>query len=805
MEKDAALVVKVTNRGGGPLLKAVLQTEGGAASAPSLPVPELAPGAAAELRLPLDTTLRPGIYRWEVRLLEQNGSALGRSLPVRATLVARRLPHTMPVILWNSGERLSKEMISIGFTHRFSINVETPMRPDDERVIASRIALDELFAAGLRGIAKVSPGKDAELKAEFQRVDRTGRPFPRKDVDGLLPGVVERFEKVGRDVAAAYGDLPALDGVLINPEIRSMGTQPSFHKADLEAYRKATGRSVPEAVGKARGVSFARLPGFPASRVIADDDPILTYYRWFWREGDGWNRLNTELAKAVRAGSHPGLWTWFAPAVRAPSLYGSGGKVDALAQWTYTYPDPIKIDYATFQTLAMAKGALGQEVFGGTQIIWYRHRTAPQESATAAGAPWETEMPDARFITIAPDHLSEALWLQLAAPVKGLLYHGWGSLVPTGHRKYRMTNPETAERLTDLLRRVVRPLGPVLMQLPGRATDVAFLESFASQMFAGRGSYGWGRNWGADSWQIARHAGLEPEVLYAEALKGADLERYRVLFATDCDVITESTLQALQAFQARGGIVVGDENLPLALVPDIVLRRSQRSGRADRDKEALLKAAAALRLELAPYYRHLSASDNPQIFLRERHYGNARYLFAVNDHRRFGTYVGQHRFVMEEGLASEGKLTLQGRGRVVYDLLEQRAVPVRPEGDLGVEFEVRLGAGEGKLYLVLEEAVGAVRVAAREQARLGERFSCTIDLAAASGKPLEAVAPVEVTLLDPKGRKAEGSGFHAIRDGRLEVGFDLALNDTPGRWSLQVREGISGQMVERTVEVAGRD
>ena len=59
-----------------------------------------------------------------------------------------------------------------------------------------------------------------------------------------------------------------------------------------------------------------------------------------------------------------------------------------------------------------------------------------------------------------------------------------------GFSGYRYTNPQTQHELRRLVKEVVEPLGPTLMQVPDRKSDVAYLESFASQMFARRGTYG---------------------------------------------------------------------------------------------------------------------------------------------------------------------------------------------------------------------------------------------------------------------------------------------------------------------------
>src|SRR5690606_39090831 len=96
-----------------------------------------------------------------------------------------------------------------------------------------------------------------------------------------------------------------------------------------------------------RGVSYKGLSNFPSNRIVPDDHPILKYYKWFWRDGDGWNILHIKLHDGLKSTGRTDLYTWYDPAVRVPSIYGSGGKVDYLNQWTYTYPDPLKVGLAT--------------------------------------------------------------------------------------------------------------------------------------------------------------------------------------------------------------------------------------------------------------------------------------------------------------------------------------------------------------------------------------------------------------------------------------------------------------------------
>ena len=41
--------------------------------------------------------------------------------------------------------------------------------------------------------------------------------------------------------------------------------------------------------------SRVAIPLTLVERVVPDDHPLLVYYRWFWRDGDGWNPLHSQV------------------------------------------------------------------------------------------------------------------------------------------------------------------------------------------------------------------------------------------------------------------------------------------------------------------------------------------------------------------------------------------------------------------------------------------------------------------------------------------------------------------------------
>jgi len=777
-------------------------------------LPDLQPNQEHSLPVPIGTDLRPGDYTLTVTASAAGPErAFSAQKDLSITIVPRPLPDQMPVVMWGTGD--AERLKRLGFTHHLIGLVDErrvweagkpteAMSPD--QVEAQGRMLDDLLRKGLSGAVYVHPGTwvtgEAKRKAAYNRVDRTGAPREAENVCGNFPEIRQFCYNIGASVAQTFGRYPALNAALVHSEVRD-ASDLCFHEHDHAACRQATGRDIPAEVAGKTGLRYPRIRAFPANRVVRDDDPILAFYRWFWKDGDGWNPLHSEVHRGLQSTGRDDLWTFFDPAVRVPAIWGSGGEVDVISQWTYSYPDPIKIGQATDELFAMARGRPGQEVMKMTQIIWYRSGTAPElpkdETQRAA---WEKALPEAQFITIAPDHLREAFWSKLSRPVRGIMYHGWQSLVDTGSRKgYVFTHPDTQEVLAELTRDVVRPLGPTLMQIPDGEMDVALLESAAAQVFAGRGSFGWSESWEADVHLILQWAHLQPRILFDETVRRDGLDGYRVLVLPFCDVLTEGVVARIRDFQKRGGLVVGDEFLCPAITPDIVVPSHKRSRKADEDKAALQAKAAALRQELDAFYSRQVDATDPDVVLRVRPYRNSDYLFVLNDKRTYGNYVGHHGRVMEKGLSSADTLSVRRRVAAVYDLVRHEAVPFRAAGT-GTEFDVALGPGDGRVFLLTDQAVGSVRVKVPDRVRCGRAATAEVSVVDLEGKPLAAVVPLQVEVLDAAGHPAEFSGYYGAKDGRLSLRLDLAANDLPGDWTLRARELASGLTAEATLTVA---
>ncbi len=818
MTPAASLTARLVNQTGAPLRETTAVATLPDGSSQRLAIPELAAGESHAVAVRVNTSLKPGEY--EATLSVELPGWGGGDAAYRSTtelpfvIVPRPLPHRMPVVMWGIGGTAGvvKEiprLKQLGFTHCLGLRCDfqkvweegaEAMPASPEEIRQGRQMLNVALENDMRIVASLSPGswlRHAEVGRPYLRVDRNGKPYGREDVSGIFSEVQDFCLHTGAAMGRAYGDHPAFAAALLHTEVRGE-SQLSFRPLEIEAYRRATGAEIPEEVTIKNGVQWNKLPDFPRDRVIADDDPILQYLRWFWKQGDGWNDLNTRVHEGLRQHVTDDFWTFHDPAVRVPSIGGSGGKADVLSHWTYSYPDPVRIGLCTDELLEMARvNGHDQDVMKMTQLIWYRSQTAPKDSAPPANtSPWVDQDPGAEYITIAPMHLREAFWWKIARPIQGIMYHGWQSLVETDSPgAYRYTNPNTQHELRRLIDTVVQPLGPTLTQLPDAPSDVAFLESFTSQMFARRGTYGWNHSWAGEMYHILMYAQLQPRVLYEESLLAGGLDGAKILVLADCDVLTRPVVRLIQQFQAEGGLIVGDAEVCPAIEPDFVMPRFSRTNRADEDRSRLQEAAGKLRAWLDERYSRVLDSSNPNVVTRRRVFGSTDYVFAVNDHREFGTYVGGYGRVMEDGLPSETTLRLRHSrpsSAQVYDLVAGREVAVSA-GDDALAIPLQLGPCEGRLLMVTPRPITDVDVDAPQQAAVGEKVR--IAVAVTDGRaPVDAIVPVQVRISDPEGIASEFSGYHAAVGGRLTIDFDFAPNDRVGVWQVRVKELASGNV-----------
>ncbi|MBP5300946.1 MAG: hypothetical protein J6Y80_06035 [Victivallales bacterium] len=725
--------------------------------------------------------------------------------------IGPKLPQDdFPVILWSGGVP-QQTVLDHGMTHELHWFMHSLIRYGKESLQQQfNIHLDEAVATGLRLANQFSV--TSYFQEEYPRILSDGTKVANS-LEAANPQFQEKVVQLATDFAQMSSDHPGLDAVLLNSEVRDR-IIPSFGSSDPKAFEEFAGFPVPPNIAKKEGISWKSVQGFPLDRVVPYDDPMLVFYRWFWTVGDGWNVVQTKLTDALHQNHKLPLWTWFDPAVRVPPLWGSGGGVDVISQWTYAYPDPLRTGTATDELFAMAEGRPGQKVMSMVQFICYRNQTAPVEIKVDNPPAWLQSNQTAGFISIPPDSLTEATWAIIARPVQGVMYHGANSVfgesedyykknanAAENHVPYCTTNAQTKVALERLLHNVVRPLGPTLKRIPARAPEVVLLESFASAMYARRGSWGWGQDWTAHVHLMFEWANLAPAIYYEEKILRDGLDGVKVLGLFHCDVLTREVVGKILEWQAQGGIVVADQYLVPAILPDIVVPEIPYEKENARNKADLQRLAAELRAQLDAHYTRFADAGQLDIVTRTRQYKNADYVFAINDKREYGDYIGQWKLSMEKGMPNSGTITVNRSALVCYDLVKHTAVPFGSQDGV-TTIPVDYQTNDGKLLLLLDKPIASLQADIPEGIAANQPFAVRAVIVDPDGQPVEALIPVEITLADGQGKPLDGSGYGCAVDGKLEWTFTIPEGTAPGsEFTATVTELASGLAAKATVTV----
>lgn len=753
---------------------------------------KLAAGQKHEFRIPVETRLSTGKYPAVFTL---KAAELKKTVKHSSQiLIGPELHDRMPVLCWGYYPFHHHSIQELGFTHA------------SQNWWRSRAYCDEMLFDGFRAMDSYQYFSQPAMKnLPYLRLNRSGRPYPAL-VNTAHPKVQEAAAKAAMERGVKYAGFPAVEGALLNSEIRD-ATKVSFDPVSKAAFLKFAGFPIPPEAEEKDGIHYSTIRDFPLSRIVPDDDRVLTFYKWFWKDGDGYNVLNSRMDQAYRAGFKRPIWTFYDPAVRVPPIWGSGGNVDVISHWVYACPDPISIGATTSELQAMAEGNPKQKIMNMTQIIVYRSTAAPIGMKPAGEPAWAKEFPKAPYVTLAPDMMGIAIWTQISRQVCGIMFHGLDSLLKNprpGKRKdigYQCTNHETATVLKELMHKVVKPLGPVLKRIPERNRDVAVLESFASFVFAQRGTWGW-KGWPSELHLAMLWGNLAPKVVYDETILRDKLKGVKVLILPCCDVLTEKVFNIIADFQRQGGIVVGDQYLVPGITPDITIEEYKHTGDVPKDKAALQKIGVALRDRLAPHYQPYVRTSNPDIVTWVRSSGNADYLFSVNDNRTFGDYFGPYKKAMEKSVDNAGTITIRrANTAVAYDLVNHCEVPFTIENGNTVIHVVHDSKNIGKLFLLLPEKPGRLELELASSAKKGETLQFRIALTTVSGKKLESLHPVGIEVRDSEGRLTCDSTSAALENGIYSQSLTIPLNAVPGQWKISVVDHASGMKTQKILFV----
>ena len=671
--------------------------------------------------------------------------------------------------------------------------------PDYEKLAAKMKRDDFIWNVMLR------PYSQRYMHRKYPRIGKDGKKF---GCDFSSPGCMDELRKYVEYHADVAARIAAKTGCTVGmmPESEQrIFVKPSFAPHVAAAYKAATGLDVPDGVDGRAAPHWSKLKDFPADRVVDRDYPLLSFYRWFWKEGEGSAQYYRMALRIFREKLGYTPFSMYDPATREPPLWGTCGDVTHNNMWKTCLPSPLQHSYEISEQNAIAEGCPGQHVVSMVQGIMPSPAVAPTNDLPANVPEWRIKNPRAHQITPPPDMMLEQSWCVISRKIDGFGYHGWDALwvlgddYGRGRDEYRFTNPESRKTIERFLRDVAVPLGPFLKAAPESPAEVAVLDCYSAAILSGVGWSDWERP-ARHCGYLADAANLAPVTLFEEAIANHGIPKtVKVILASGQDVMTKETAAALRAFQARGGKIVADKSFVPAIkadasfpsedevsaaveaggeaalvnVDDVASKEMSRAKDAgERDRKWRARAAALARICRAWAPVHVE-TDNGHIFLRTRTYGSADYVFAINDKRDFGDYVGPWRRVMEKGMPNEAVVTVRRKAGAVYDLVRHKAVPFTVK-DGKTLIPVKYETSDGRLLMVVAKPLSPLEVSA-VPAEGGVRVTVKtadadvmvpIKIASQTGKPFYGVVQNGVWTRVVKGASADSLTATNLADGK---------------------------------------
>ena len=395
----------------------------------------------------------------------------------------------------------------------------------------------------------------------------------------------------------------------------------------------------------------------------------------------------------------------------------------------------------------------------------------------------------------------------------------------------------------SLISGFLKSYGDMFLRLE-KEKDVAVLFSHAQDMLSAKEKLAHGFS----LWQISVSAFMAhvPSVFISEQdiLRG-ELQSHKVLLLTKLDTeLPRDVIRGIQRFIDAGGIVIADAKTDLPLKGmerldtafDAYLnymmatyyewklyagpRPEVRSEWYGLRQEAL-KTMPPLKKALVKHLPRLVDCRNPDVFLATSTCGRMKVVFCVNyTPEAYGWKTEEDatfsepdtpRPVNQNSMDATWvhplveRLYFQRGDYRIYDLFAQKQVkPRRRRGKWVVDADMR--ALEGRIYVLLPEAVDRVELSATQSVRAGSLIRVHVDVVGSSGENIDGAVPIEILVHAP-----DGSEFYRYYRAAGADGWDenvkIALNDATGTWRVAARELLSGRTasVEVTVTEPGAE
>lgn len=769
-------------------------------------VPEIAAGGSSDVRVTLDPIrYRSGDYTLVFRLRAGRETVATDATQI---VIGRAVPDERMDVMWWGSANIPRQLRQVA---KAGVNVlhEASQRTPELRAIGTRLGLT--YYSYIPSLRSKSP---ARLKDGFHNPHASSNATRLDETD---PEVREWALTTARDHARRWRDDPRMEYVLLNSEYENH-SYPNLSDEAEARYEKMLGFPRPEQATRPFVPPSESLALFPG-RIIPDDSELYGWFRFFYAGGGGaLNGLTCQQSREINRVA-PHITTFHDPVLRGPQFHGRWEGMEMLNHWTYVERNPL--DVAAFADELVRLGQANDwqmKISQMIQVIAYADRAMPGRGSDAPAY-----LRDAPFVAIPPDILTEAVWLVMSRPVDMIAFHGFQTAIETQEQdNYRYTNPHTLTALGRVTEELIEPYGPALRRIKKRhGPRIALLLSAVNTVF-GRIPEGGGTRSLHNPLTAARFG---VDVLYDHDVKNGALEEYSVLAIPQCRFMLQSVRERIDEFQRAGGTVLLDGDAEIDIPDAIILEEISSEAASDQQLELvpgevleladsprarldadLRMAAAALREQIIPRLdrKPFVDSAHPWVVLDARHSGELSYIFAINDRRQAGPYLGQFGAVLERGVPIETEIELRDTPGAIYDALAGVQLNPAETEDGGCSLPVTLEPGWGTLLIAADEPLGSPAVSVSDSTKDSGPVDVQVQARYSSGRGVKGVVPVHFEVRSADGAVNDFSRFSATdEEGNWSTSIPIADNEPAGLWTVRITELIGGHSTVASFTVEG--
>ena len=610
------------------------------------------------------------------------------------------------------------------------------------------------------------------------------------------PKSVEVIQDFFAGILPAWKDMPAWRAVLLNSESeRHLDVYGNAYW--LKMAEKELGFKVPEDVSRAWGMKGKQLP---EDGIVESDDPHYRFYRWWHERGEGQGVLHAKVAETVKS-IRSDVNTWHDPALRQPYVRGRLAGLDQIMHWSYAWPNVSRFSLIADELRLAALES--QEHIFMLQLIWFSSIPVPH-----SGPHWPHIKRSGKTYHGAhsPTIVREGTWLALSRGVSGMSYHGVATadrrtlkrddpredVEGIGYKSYMYSNPDSLLAIKDMSERVMQPYGMVIKRLKPAKGKVVMLLSTANAVLTDRGAEDMIMKEAGHIYAKLQAAHVPVDAAFEVNLEENGLDGYKAIALPGCKVIPRHLYDMIRKFETGGGLVIADQYLVPKFSNVLTLPRKAPAwrGEAALEKEHIDQARDVHRA-LDSRITRWADCDSPSVILSVLEHESDKYLFTINNLRRTGDYMKPWGRVLDDGVAQETVVRIRQADCIIYDALaREKIVPRSSEG--WMSWNVRLGPGEGRIFVVRTKPIKRIKVNAPDSVEKGGQVKVAISIEDDGGQNSKGLVPLRITVKDSQGTVRDASDYYLTQDGRAEISLSIAKNDPSGDWSVTARELYGG-------------